>query len=499
MTLPDLTRLIASPPGALRAFGRAFASVGLTLAAAEPVVSAVKHLDPALRGPARAFLLRRLREPVGDAMRMFLFNDPVTDAEARAAFGGATDELVAVGLLERREAGVVSPFVLGIVDDLFILSDALERGEDAVMGLGGTTITLGRAAFPREPVGRALDLGCGAGTCALLLSKAASAVVGTDINPRAVALSRINAALNGCTGVEFREGDRFAPVAGETFDLVVSQPPFVARPEGAGDSSALYGGHLGDELALSILAALPAHLTPAGRAVFVVEWPMHGDAPLEQGVRDALGNAVNLLMLRAPPVDVASYAVAYASGFHPRLGPAFEADALTRLEHLARAGIRELAPTLLVVQSSARAPGWTSTIAIEPLVDIALDSARIDGMLAAHALRGQTEPLLSATLRVPRGTIFTQSQTGPGAEVPSTLSARFAPEAALRPIDMTMELLLLITLVHEAGAVRDAIPRYAEALELSLEDALAQALPIVESALLHGILELPEGPSKRSS
>ena len=66
----------------------------------------------------------------------------------------------------------------------------------------------------------------------LSLAAKVDRVIGTDINPRAVALSRINAALNGIGNVEFREGDMFAPVAGETFDLIISQPPFVSTPPG---------------------------------------------------------------------------------------------------------------------------------------------------------------------------------------------------------------------------------------------------------------------------
>src|SRR5581483_923772 len=114
---------------------------------------------------------------------------------------------------------------------LWLLSDALAAGRDAVMGPGGGTEHLARL-IPQRFGGAALDLGCGAGSLALVAARAgAGRVVGVDINPRAIELARFNARLNGLRA-DFRAGDGVGPVAGEAFDLVVSQPPFVVRPAG---------------------------------------------------------------------------------------------------------------------------------------------------------------------------------------------------------------------------------------------------------------------------
>jgi SAM-dependent methyltransferase len=496
MALPDLSRLAAAKPAVLRAFGQKLAAIGVDLAAAAPVVSAVRHLDPALRRPVRAFHLRKRRDPAGFALRMFLFEDPVSPAEAREALGDLTGQLLDLGLLEEGEGGVVSPFVLGIFDDLYVLYDALHRGGDAVMGLGEATIGLVRAACPRRSIGRVLDLGCGAGTGALFLSRAASKVVGTDINPRAVALARVNAAVNGIEGVEVRQGDGFAPVEGEKFDLVLCQPPFVARPEGAAEASAVYGGALGDELCRSLLAATAQHLTPTGRAVFLVELPDHGDLPLPDRIRAAVGGGnlgPDLLILEAPPNDLGVHAAAYAAGFHPTLGPAFEADALARLQHFERAGIRHLVPAVVVI-ANPRAPAgrdpWTAVVPIEPLAQVHLTSGRIDKLVAARDLLGRPGPILASTLRVPEGTVLSQVQVGPGAEVPSTLHARFPPDTGSRPIEMTMEMLFLVTLLHESPTVRAALPRVAEVLQITPEEAQEKALGAAQEALFHGLLEV---------
>ncbi len=81
----------------------------------------------------------------------------------------------------------------------------------------------------REPVGRALDLGTGCGVQALHLSGHADEVVATDVNPRALAVTAFNAALNDVR-VDVRDGSLWEPVADQRFDLVTTNPPFVISP-----------------------------------------------------------------------------------------------------------------------------------------------------------------------------------------------------------------------------------------------------------------------------
>jgi HemK-related putative methylase len=74
---------------------------------------------------------------------------------------------------------------------------------------------------------RALDLGTGSGIGAIFAARSGYDVVGVDINPEAVRCARINVLLNNLESrVQIREGDLFAPVAGDRFDLVLFNPPF---------------------------------------------------------------------------------------------------------------------------------------------------------------------------------------------------------------------------------------------------------------------------------
>src|SRR5206468_2918889 len=87
------------------------------------------------------------------------------------------------------------------------------------------------ALTPRPQVNRALDVGTGSGVHALLAARHAREVVATDVNARALAFTELNAALNGVTNVECRFGSLFEPVAGETFDLITCNAPYVVSPE----------------------------------------------------------------------------------------------------------------------------------------------------------------------------------------------------------------------------------------------------------------------------
>ncbi|HUR12945.1 MAG TPA: methyltransferase, partial [Mycobacteriales bacterium] len=140
--------------------------------------------------------------------------------------------------------------------------------QDQVLGAGAASLTLA-AATPRTAVSRALDVGCGQGLQALLAAPHAGEVVATDRNPRAVGLTRLAAMLNGAD-VDAREGDLLEPVAGELFDLVVSNPPFVISP--GRRYTYRDAGLDGDEVSRRLVGEIPSVLAPGGHAVLLVNW-----------------------------------------------------------------------------------------------------------------------------------------------------------------------------------------------------------------------------------
>jgi release factor glutamine methyltransferase len=121
-----------------------------------------------------------------------------------------------------------------------------------------------------------LDLGTGSGAIALTLAceRPDLHIVATDASEAALAVARANAKALGCAErVEMLQGEWYAPVAGRRFDLIASNPPYVARDDphlAAGDlrfepPQALSDGS-GDGLdsLRAIVAGARAHLNPGG-------------------------------------------------------------------------------------------------------------------------------------------------------------------------------------------------------------------------------------------
>jgi SAM-dependent methyltransferase len=490
VVLPDLAPLLALPADTLRALPARLAAIGLDRALLSPVSAALRAVHPVLRPAARAWHLRRMQGPAAIAARLLCFEDAVPRAGAEAALGDLFAPLADAGLFATDGDAVRARLVLGLAGDLALLSDARAHGEDAVLPPGDGTLALVSAAFPGAPVARLLDVGCGSGTCALLLARRAERVVATDIHPRALDLTRLNAAMNGLGNVETRLGSLFEPVAGEAFDLVVSQPPFIPQPSGAATSTFLYGGRRGDELPLALVAHLAPHVAPGGRAVLLVEWPVTTD-PVATRVRHALAAPdLDVLVLEAPHIDADEHAAEYAATMTAELGEAFERDATMRLEHFEREGIAAVVPTFVVVGRPACRAGFTDTQRITARARGKVTAARVDRLVAARATGADPKRLLAATLRVPEGTTLVEEQVGPGMDKPSKLHARFADALLAPPAPLTPELLAAVTMVHEEADVLTGLCRFAEATETTPEQAVAAMLPQIAQALRAGVLEV---------
>src|SRR5260370_9391507 len=130
-------------------------------------------------------------------------------------------------------------------------------GANHVTGLNGPAGLLAGLAV-RRPCAKMLDLGTGNGIQGLLAARHCEHVISTDINPRAIAFTEFNAALNGITNLETRLGNLYEPVRRERFGLILSNPPYVISPE----SSLVYrdSGRAPGEISRDVLLGAGPHL-----------------------------------------------------------------------------------------------------------------------------------------------------------------------------------------------------------------------------------------------
>src|ERR1700680_532601 len=119
-----------------------------------------------------------------------------------------------------------------------------------------------------------LDMGTGSGVCAIFAARHARRVVAVDINEAAVRCADINARLNHLEHkIDVRQGDMFAPVQGEKFDLILFNPPFLRGTPRDDRERAWRSSDVAERFA----ASLGAHLKPGGSALVLLS--SFGDSP----------------------------------------------------------------------------------------------------------------------------------------------------------------------------------------------------------------------------
>jgi SAM-dependent methyltransferase len=262
--------------------------------------------------PDRPVYLRRVGEQDALAvlLRMLLLDVPVARELATERLGAdALALLEHVGLV----AAVGPEHVDGTArvvphEHILIASDRFaDSHADHVAAVHRPSATLAHLTI-RQPVARALDVGTGNGIQALLAASHAERVVATDINERALEFAAFNAALNGIVNIELRTGSFFEPVAGEEFELLVANPPYVISPE----SSFLFrdGGMPRDLLSEQVVRAVPAHVAEAGFATVMVSWVHEQDEdPTARPASWLDGSGCDAIVLHtgsAAPLEIAA-------------------------------------------------------------------------------------------------------------------------------------------------------------------------------------------------
>jgi release factor glutamine methyltransferase len=136
--------------------------------------------------------------------------------------------------IERRASGEPLAYIVGF-KDFWTLRLAVTPAVLVPRPETELLVERALAAMPHNEVKRVVDLGTGSGAIALALASERPRweITAVDASAEALAVARANALALELTQVELLRGSWFEPLAGRRFDLIVSNPPYIARSDAA--------------------------------------------------------------------------------------------------------------------------------------------------------------------------------------------------------------------------------------------------------------------------
>lgn len=444
--------------------------------------------------------------PLATLVRLFLLQTAVSRDAAERALPGLLDAMAAQGLVEQSVGEVaarldVRPYAtdhadetthLWVVSDLTPGLDGLPQrvGGDHVLGISPASTSLAQLTL-REEVGRSLDLGTGCGVQALHLARHSGRVVATDVNAKALRLTRFNAALNDVADrVDVRDGSFFEPVAGERFDLIATNPPFVISP--ATGERLVYrdSGLPGDRVVEDIVRAAPDHLTEGGWCQVLANWVIARDTPWDERLAGWVADGCDALVVQREVLDPAAYVELWLkdAGQHPSTGGASAEDYRRRydtwLSWFDEQGVEAVGFGWINLRRGASAAPDT---AARTLLDWPYEVEQPVAPAVRDWGRAADVVVEAGSRLVLRVDVLQETVGAPGAEDPETIVLR--QQRGLRrarKVD-TVEAALAGACDGELsiGQILDAV---ADLLDRDAADLRAQYLPVVAELVREGFL-----------
>lgn len=449
-------------------------------------------------------LVTRGGSPLETLTRLFLLQRSVTREHADAALPGLVDRLVTDGVLSVTGDGVraaldVRPYAADDADgdtsrDLWVVSD-LTPGMDGagnrvdgdyVLGISPASTSLAQLTM-RGRVGRALDLGTGCGVQSLHLAAHADEVVATDVNARALAVARFNMALNGVDNVDVRDGSFFEPVAGEQFDLIATNPPFVISP--ADGERLVYrdSGLPGDAAVEHIVRTGPEHLTEGGWLQVLANWVIAKGQPWEERIAAWLPAGTGAFVVQREVLDPASYVELWLKDAGLHGGPQYLQRYEEWLSWMDAQGIEGVGFGWINVRRGGDARELVEwPYEVEQPIAPAIEEW--EASQDALAGLGSLEALADETL-VLRPDVRQETQGAPGEADPETIVIRQQRGMRrARQVD-TVEAALVGACDGDltVGQILDAV---ADLLETDAAELRTKALPAVREMVAEGFLEI---------
>jgi len=429
---------------------------------------------------------RRLGDDeVDTAIRLLLLNRPVP----RASFAGS-DALTALGLASADGTTLVPRARIVPTEGIYLTFDTFSHGEDDpegwVASFSPTAYWLA-SLTPRRRVRHALDVGTGNGVHALLAAGHADHVVATDVNPRALAFTRISAALNEIDNVETRLGSLFDPVGEEKYDLITCNAPYVVSPERRWQYRD--AGLPGDELSRQVVTQAAAHLEDDGFASVLVSWLARSRNDPDEHVRAWLeGSGCDAWILGLSAADPLDHAAGWNE--HLQLQPeAYDAAIAEWTAYFDELGADWITEGAVVLH---RRHGDVHTVRADPVDEDELEFAsdqleRVFAAFAAFAANG--DDILDGRLQLADDVRFEQDLDRSGA-VTSTLLV--LDEGTCPDVELELDVADVLMELGDKTTIDDAVARVSRRDQLSRREAEAlrhDVRRIARDLLELGVLE----------
>lgn len=258
--------------------------------------------------------------PLATLTRLFLLQRTVALPEVERALPGLVPSMQAAGFLtvagnDVRAGLDIRPY--GTEDvDWWVVSDLtpgmdgapIQVGTEHVLGISPAATSLAQLTI-RDRVGTAFDLGTGCGVQALHLAQHCDRVIATDVNERALEITRFNLALNGVDNVDVHGGSLFDPLLDSgvgSVDLIATNPPFVISPPTGDRLTYRDSGFPGDSVVERIIRAAPQHLNEGGWCQVLANWAIT-DIAWEERIGGWLDPSCDALIVRREVLDPAAY------------------------------------------------------------------------------------------------------------------------------------------------------------------------------------------------
>jgi hypothetical protein len=319
---------------------------------------------PSIRDRDIPLLLRCTNRgtPLDTLIRLFLIEVPVDVAAVGKAIQPMELETWANAGLVRIDGGFV---VAGIkvlpFQDLLLAFDLdrrlfSARAPDYVMGIGSSSLTLANLTV-RRPARLALDLGTGCGIQALMAARHSDRVIAVDRNPRAVQLAAFNAKLSALSNVECLEGDLFEPVKGQTFDLIISNPPFVISPE----MRYIYrdSGMEADQICRKIVREAPGFLREGGYCHILCNWAEYPGQDWRERLAGWFdGTGCDVWVMRSETRNAATYASTWIRHTERQEPEQYAQSFEEWMNYYERQGIEAVSAGLITMRRSSDQRNW---------------------------------------------------------------------------------------------------------------------------------------------